>query len=91
MDKYSKLVLLFFLLIRQMGGIADCLRKMPEDTSEAGWRAYIQSELSDILTLTRRCCELLELDYKEVEALGLQRDAEKKAEYLKRHPSAWWV
>ena len=91
MNKYNKLVLLFFLFVRQTGSIADCLRKMPEDTTDKGWIAYIMTELADIAILVKRTCEVLDIDYDEIVKLGFERDAEKKEEYIKRHPGAVWI
>lgn len=95
-DKNKVLTLLFYLFIRQMGGLADCFRHILKDglfiTGELqGWRGFVQSELADLLALVRKTCDLFELDYKETEIMGQKRDAEKSQEYLKRHPGGFWV
>jgi len=64
---------------------------MPEDTTEKGWIAYITTELADIAILVKRTSEVLGIDYDEIVKLGFERDAEKKEEYIKRHPGAVWI
>lgn len=99
MDKNNKsdvTTLIFYLLIRQMGGLADCFRHIQRDDSILrgdiiGWRGIIQSELSDTLCLVRKACDLFDLDYGETEIMGETRDAEKKREYLARHPEEFWI
>ena len=95
----DKSVLLFYLFIRQMSGIADCLRHLQSkrqgveysDTERRTYTAYLKTELADNIQLTKRMCSAFNLDYSEVEILGKQRDIEKREEYLERHPGAEWV
>ena len=99
MDKSSKsdvITLLFYLFIRQMGGLADCFRHIQRNDLVLkgdidGWRGFIQSELADILCLVRKTCKLFGLDYGETEKMGETRDAEKSREYLARHPGEFWI
>jgi len=99
MNRDDKLILLFYLLNRQTGAIADCLRHIQGDKQGAnytdeeakGWIAHIQTELADTSLIVRRICNVLDLDYDTTLIMGIIRDAEKKGEYLQRHPGAYWV
>lgn len=89
------LSILFFLMVRQTAGLADCLRNMTfgDRSGEelAGYTAYMKTELADAVVLISRFCDLLGLDYAEVVDLGWQRDEEKRKEWLRRHPGQRWV
>ncbi len=95
----DKLTLLFYLLTRQTGAIADCIRhiqgekKNAECTDEeySGWIAYMKTELGDATMIIRKMCDVLEIDYDGTVILGIRRDTEKRQEYLERHPGAHWV
>lgn len=95
----DKLTLIFYLMNRQTGAIADCLRhiqstkKNAECTDEElkGWVAHIKTELADMNMLVRKMGNTLDLDYDSIEIMGIMRDTEKKKEYLKRHPGAYWI
>lgn len=95
----DKLTILFYLLNRQTGSIADCLRHIQGDKHGAGyteeeakgWIAFMQTELADTSWIVRRLCNVLEIDYNATLIMGVKRDAEKKKEYLERHPGANWV
>ena len=99
MTRDDKLTLLFYLLNRQTGAIADCLRHIQGDKQNAGytdeeakgWIAHIQTELADTSMIVRRLCGVLGIDYDATVVMGIVRDTEKKAEYLHRHPGAYWV
>jgi len=98
-SKDDKLTLLFYLFVRQMGGLADCLRHIQggKQNTECdyaeykAWVAYAKSELADVGNLVRKACDVLDLKYDEVISLGTLRDEEKKKEYLRRHPNATWM
>jgi len=95
-NKDDVLILLFYLLIRQTGSLADCFRHIQKDrlfeTEQLqGWRAYVQTELGDVTVLVEKTCALFDLDYQETQEIGRRRDAEKAEEYLKRHPGGLWV
>ena len=95
----DKLTLLYYLFIRQMGAIADCLRHiqggkqgaMYSDEEINGWIAYTQTELADVSILVRRMCNVLDIDYDSTVVMGIARDEEKRKEYLRRHPERIWV
>lgn len=95
----DKLTLLFYLFIRQMGAIADCLRHIQGDKQGAeysveevnGWIVYTQTELADTSMIIRRMCNTLGIDYDATVVMGVTRDAEKREGYLKRHPEARWI
>lgn len=95
----DKLTLLYYLFIRQMGAIADCLRHIQGDKQGAmysdeeinGWIAHTQTELADTSVLVRRMCNVLGVDYDSTVIMGIARDVEKRDEYLRRHPGAHWV
>lgn len=97
--KDDKLVLLFYLLNRQTGAIADCLRHIQGNKQGAqysedernGWIAHTRTELADILAIVRKFCGVLGIDYDSTVVLGSVRDKEKMEEYLGRHPGAHWV
>lgn len=99
MTRDDRLTLLFYLLNRQTGAIADCLRHIQgnkqgagyTDKEAKGWIAHIQTELADTSMIVRRMCNILEIDYDSTVVMGVTRDAEKKTEYLQRHPGAYWV
>ena len=98
-ERDDKLTLLFYLLNRQTGAIADCLRHIQGDKQGAnytdeeaeGWVAHMQTELADISWIVRRMCNVLDIDYDMTLVMGVFRDAEKCKEYLHRHPGAYWV
>lgn len=95
----DKLTLLFYLLNRQNGAIADCLRHIQGDKQgvqysedeKNGWVAHMGTELADTLAIVRKFCSVLDLDYNSIQVLGIARDNEKRKEYLARHPGAHWV
>lgn len=95
----DKLTLLFYLMTRQTGAIADCLRHIQStkqntecsDEELKGWVGFIGSELADMTVIVRKMGNLLGLGHDTIGLLGIKRDAEKKAEYLKRHPGATWI
>lgn len=91
----SDLSVLFFLMVRQTAGLADCLRNLnSEDKSDeevAGYIAYMKTELADIIVLVNRFCDALGLNPAEVTKLGWQRDEEKREEWQRRHPGQHWV
>lgn len=95
----DKLTLLFYLLNRQTGAIADCLRHIQGDKQDTeytdeevkGWVGYMQTELADTSMIVRRICNVLGVDYDATVVMGVVRDSEKKKEYLKRHPGAHWI
>ncbi len=95
----DKLTLLFYLFIRQMGDIADCLRHLQSpkqgvhysEEEDNSWVEYIRTELADTLKLVQRTCTVLGIDYDSTVVMGTVRDTEKKKEYMKRHPEAHWV
>jgi len=97
--KDDKLTLLFYLFIRQMGGIADCLRHIQSTKQGAeysneeinGWIAHAQTELADTSMLVRKMCSTLGINYDTTVTMGIVRDIEKKDEYLQRHPGAHWI
>lgn len=99
MTRDEKLVMLYYLLVRQTGAIADCLRHIQGDKQGAGytdeeakgWIAHIQTELADTSWIVRRMCNVLGISYDATLIMGVMRDTEKSAEYLKRHPGAYWV
>jgi len=87
-------MLLLLLLTRQVGAISDCIRHLGRANTNdelLGWRAHLETELADIESIDRKLCNLLDLDPDRVRILGTIRDAEKKREYLKRHPGRKWV
>lgn len=65
----------------------------PEDKEAffKGYRAYASSELSDILRQTRKLCNTMGLDYREVYTMADKREAEKRAEYESKNPGKKWV
>ena len=99
MTRDDRLTLLFYLMTRQTGAIADCLRHIQGDKQNAGytdeeakgWIAHMQTELADMSYLIRSMCKVLGIDYDPTVIMGIRRDAEKRAEYLRRHPGAHWV
>lgn len=95
----DKLTLLFYLLNRQTGAIADCPRHIQGDKQSAGysndetkaWITYAQTELADILAIVRKFCTVLGIDYDATVVMGFVRDLEKGKEYSKRHLGAVWI
>ncbi len=95
----DKAILLYLLFIRQMGGIADCLRHLQSQRQgviyskeeQAGWIAHMKTELADTVQLVQRTGLIFGLHFDELVVLGSARDAEKRKEYLERHPGAEWI
>ena len=95
-NKNDIAALLFYLFIRQMGGLADCFRHVQIenalDSGELqGWKGHIQTELGDTLVLVEKTCVIFGLDLDETRQIGITRDIEKAEEYLIRHPDNYWV
>ncbi len=101
----EKLVFAYIMLTRQATRLADCLThiiRLPTSNDGKavheskildfkGFRAYMQTELSDVLCQAKKMIEILGLDFDETLKMGLQRDIEKKTEYLKKHPNEEWI
>jgi hypothetical protein len=95
------LMLHYMLMTRQMTKLSDSLlhivrlANQPDHTHKgkdyAGYKAYAQSELADILIQVEKMCNLLGVDFQETVRMGRSRDREKKSEYLAEHPHDHWV
>jgi hypothetical protein len=93
----------YLMLTRQVTHLADCLFHIVRLATQKdgthgskkldykGWKAYSQSELSDVLVQVWKLCRILDIDYEETFKMGMQRDAEKRILYEKTHPGDKWV
>lgn len=93
----------YLMLTRQVTHLADCLFHIVRLTTQVsgthgskkldykGWRAYAQSEISDVLVQVRRICDILEIDFVETYCMGVKRDEEKRKVYEELHPGDKWV
>jgi len=93
----------YMMLTRQMTKLADCFTHIIRTSTQIdrkhgfahldyrGWVVYSQSEISDLLVQIQKLCDVLEIDFNETYAMGIKRDAEKKEEYLEKHPNDEWI
>ena len=98
---HEKLMLHYMLLTRQMAKLSDSLLHIVRLDSRAegdkkkilfnGYRAYAQTELSDVICQVKKICSDLGLSYEETERMGDARDREKGAEFLKKYPNEPWI
>ncbi len=95
------LMLHYMLMTRQMTKLSDSLLHivrlanqpdhMHKGKDYAGYKAYAQSELADILVQVEKICDILGCDFDATLEMGRSRDLEKKAEYLSMHPHDHWL
>lgn len=99
-DFHERLALYYMLLTRQMTKLSDCFFHMirldfkPEEERKElfiGYRAYVQSELADVIRLVKNICFILGISYIETESMGNKRDKEKREEFIKKYPNEPWV
>ncbi len=98
---HEKIMLHYMLLTRQMAKLSDSLLHIIRLDSRAtgekkislfnGYRAYAQTELSDVICQVKKICDDLGLSYRETEKLGDERDKEKGEEFFKRYPNEPWI
>ena len=99
----EQLVVHYIMLTRQLTHLSDCLLhiiRLPtqengmhgsQNLDYKGYRAYIQTEIADILVQAGKLLETLDLPFQETLAMGLTRDLEKQEEYLRKHPNDKWI
>ena len=97
----EQLVVHYMMLTRQMTKLSDCITHImrlstQEDQKHKGidyngYRAYAMTELADVFCQTKKLCEILEVDPMQTYVLGIERDKEKKREYLESHPKDEWI
>jgi hypothetical protein len=99
----EQLVFHYMMLTRQMTRLSDCIihiiRLNTQETGThgsknldfRGYRAYLQTEISDVLVQAGKILEALDLPFQETLAMGITRDLEKQEEYLKQHPNDKWI
>lgn len=98
------MILQFMFLQNQISTLGHCINhilwlKKKQGLSEEedrdalfrGYRAHASSELSDIIRQTRKLCDTLGLDYREVYVMADLREAEKRLEYEQKNPEKKWV
>jgi hypothetical protein len=100
-ERDEKLMLQYLLLTRQITSLADSVQHIirlgnkPRNETNIlkykGYVAFIQSELSDVYAQYVKLCDLLELDVKETNEMGMKRQLEKMEEYLKKNPEDVWI
>ena len=102
-DRDEALLVHYVMLTRQMTKLADCFTHIMRLPTQAdgrhghasldfrGYRAFAQSELSDVLCQVKKLCDILELDFFATLGMGLVRDAEKRSEYQESHPGDQWI
>jgi len=102
-ERDEQLVVHYMMLTRQMTRLSDCFMhiiRLPTQESGThgrlnldfiGYRAYAKTELADIICQIKKLCKILELNFNMTLIMGLKRDEEKKAEYLKKHPNDEWI
>lgn len=98
---HERLMLHYMLLTRQMAKLSDSLLHVVRLDSRAtgekkellfkGYRAYAQTELSDVICQVKKICHDLGLSWIETERMGDERDKEKGAEFAKRYPNEPWI
>jgi len=88
-EQQRALVILHLLMTRQLSGLADCIRNILNGKWD-GYTDFAMTELGDMAVLVDRMAKVLELEPEEVKQMGLDRDSEKKEDYLRRHPGATW-
>jgi hypothetical protein len=70
----------FVRLLRNVSAIGECVRQTMTSTvkgqSIVAERAWIKTELSDCLIAIKRMSQILQIDYKELEQLGYERNKE---------------
>jgi hypothetical protein len=88
----------YVLLTRQLTRLADCifhiarLETQPDkkhgsqNMDYKGYRAYAQTEISDVIWQCKKMLDALDLDFDETVAMGKEREREKKEMYLQDHP-----
>jgi hypothetical protein len=97
----EQLLIHYVMLSRQMTHLCDCFTHIIRlDTNDIhgskgldikGYRAYAQSEISDMLVQTKKLCDILEIDFVDTYTLGLKRDIEKEKLYKENHPNDKWI
>lgn len=100
-ERDEKLMLQYLLLTRQITSLADSIQhiirlgnKPSNETNRLKYKGYVafaQSELSDIYAQYTKLCILLGIDIEETNKMGIQRQAEKMVEYLKKYPEDVWI
>jgi hypothetical protein len=98
-ERDEKLLLCYVLMTRQITKLSDCIMHIvrldsnKKDTVNIfnGYKAYIQTELSDIITQIKRMCLILNISFEETVEMANLRDIEKKEEFLKKFPEEHWV
>jgi len=100
-ERDERLMLQYLLLTRQITSLADCVQhiirlgnKPDNETNRLKYKGYVifaQTELSDIYAQYVKLCNLLDIDVEETQEMGIQRQAEKMLEYLKKNPEDVWI
>jgi len=102
-ERDEQLLIHYMMLTRQMTRLSDCFmhiirlstqesgRHGSKDLDYKGYKAYAQTELSDILCQVEKLCKILGLNFNETLMMGFKRDKEKEEEYLEKHPSDEWI
>jgi hypothetical protein len=99
----EQLVFHYIMLTRQITHLSDCLIhiiRLPtqdngthgsQNLDYKGYRAYIQTEIADVLMQSAKILETLDLPFQETLVMGITRDLEKQEEYKRKHPNDKWI
>jgi hypothetical protein len=95
------LLLHYSLIVRQLAALHDCIlhlirlkqraKKEEYPIKRAGYIAYAQTELADILYQTIQLCRHLGLNPKDTIEMGKTRYDEKMKKFKEKYPQEEWI
>src|SRR3990172_11983076 len=98
-DLDEQLAVCYMMATRQLTKLSDTFfhifrlrtrKTQNTDKHLSGYRAYAQTEISDIITQLKNICSVLNISWEETVKMAEIRDKEKQTEFKRKYPNDPW-